>query len=131
MAGKYICETCFDALTDEVIEKDGLEQAICAGCMGPKPVYTPWTPEPHVVPEYGTVVRFEDCEELENMLINRVLDRAWDRVLRTSEAHLDARCQEVLQAFDIHRAYREESTRTPEDRDEPFYGGPIRPDMPG
>src|SRR5262249_21658205 len=30
--GRYLCETCFDTMTDTGIVKDGVEQACCAAC---------------------------------------------------------------------------------------------------
>jgi NMD protein affecting ribosome stability and mRNA decay len=31
--GHYLCETCFDAMTDLVIVRDGLPQACCVACQ--------------------------------------------------------------------------------------------------
>ncbi len=32
LRGGYLCETCFDAMTDDIVTIDGLEQAQCQAC---------------------------------------------------------------------------------------------------
>jgi len=34
MAGSYLCETCFDAMTNHVVDVRGFEEAVCDDCMG-------------------------------------------------------------------------------------------------
>jgi NMD protein affecting ribosome stability and mRNA decay len=43
--GHYLCETCFDAMTDLVIVRDGLLQACCVACQGLQ-LRQPWEEMP-------------------------------------------------------------------------------------
>jgi NMD protein affecting ribosome stability and mRNA decay len=33
--GQYMCETCFDELTNHVVDVRGFEEAVCDTCLGP------------------------------------------------------------------------------------------------
>lgn len=33
--GRYLCETCFDHMTNHVVDVRGFEEAVCDACIGP------------------------------------------------------------------------------------------------
>jgi hypothetical protein len=47
MSGQYLCETCFDEMTNHIVDVRGFEEAVCDGCIGSdfgeeeEEVYTP------------------------------------------------------------------------------------------
>ncbi|MGE3540061.1 MAG: hypothetical protein AB7N91_21825 [Candidatus Tectimicrobiota bacterium] len=43
MAGQFLCEVCFDALTDHMTEAwDGHETAVCEDCLAPPEAHPCW-----------------------------------------------------------------------------------------
>ena len=43
MAGQFLCEVCFDALTNHMTTAwDGLDTAVCEDCLAPPPEHPCW-----------------------------------------------------------------------------------------
>jgi hypothetical protein len=60
MTGNYICETCFDAMTNHVVDVRGFEEAVCDECIGgpsPEPIYVAGEFE-ELRLRNGSVIRF-------------------------------------------------------------------------